>query len=72
MRRPAGIAGRRLQREAKACVNLLNIVRKRHLQLPTWRWGKKGELGATPWGVGGGDKELQQTAAAHAGHTVTI
>lgn len=33
--------------EAKACVNVLNIVRKRHLQLRTWRGVERGELGAT-------------------------
>ena len=51
MQGPAGIAGRRVQGEAKACVNLLNIVRKHHLQLRTWHGVKKGELGATLGGT---------------------
>ncbi len=57
MQGPAGIAGWRVQGEAKACVNLLNIVRKRHLQLRTWR-GVKGASWEQLWG----DKEMQQTA----------
>lgn len=47
--------------EAKACVNVLNIVRKRHLQLRTWRGGRKGRVGSNS----GGTKEMQQ-AAEHA------
>lgn len=41
MQGPSGIEGWRVQGEAKACVNLLNIVRKRHLQLWTWRRVKR-------------------------------
>lgn len=57
MQGPAGIVGWRVQGEAKACVNLLNIVRKRHLQLRTWRGVKRAS-----WEQLWGDKEMQQTA----------
>lgn len=50
-------AGWRVQGEAEACVNLLNIVRKRHLQLRTWRGVKR-----PSWERVWGDKERQQTA----------
>lgn len=54
---PAGMAG-----EVKACVNVLNIVGKRHLQLLKRRRAKREEVGG-----GGqrlcGDEDTQQTAA---------
>lgn len=47
---PAGTAGRGPAGEVKACVNVLNIVRKRHLQLPT----RRGAKGKGSGGMGGG------------------
>lgn len=57
MQGPSGTGGWRVQGEPRAHVNLLNIVRKRHLQVWTWRWVKKGGPGRTL-----GDTEMQQTA----------
>lgn len=57
MQGAAGMAGWWVQGEAKACVNLLNIVRKCHLQLRTWHRVKRAS-----WEQLRGDKEMQQTA----------
>ncbi len=56
-RGPTGMVGWRVQGEAKACVNVLNIVRRRHLQLWAWRGVKRAS-----WEQHWGDKDMQKTA----------
>lgn len=60
---PAGTAGRGPTGEVKACVNVLNIVRKRHLQLPT----RRGAKGKGSEGVAGGNEEGGQVGSNSAG-----
>lgn len=63
---PAGTAGRGPAGEVKACVNVLNIVRKRHLQLPTWRGAKGKRSGGgrgASWEQLCRDEDTRQAAA---------
>lgn len=74
---PLGRRGGGRRGEVKACVNVLNIVRKRHLQLATRRGAKgKGSGGGTGGGGGAsweqlcGDEDTQQAAARAGGVTI--